>query len=322
MTISRTAGANRLPTTTWPTQNRPAAISPTLAARPSMLSSMLNELVRPTIHITVTSATEQRMSERPEQGHADARGGQNRCAEDLDPQPELPLQVLPVVDQAHDHDDRGQGQDLQQLAGPAEKPAGGDMLGHRPGKLGAAQQNGQTAGSQHDHGRQPDGHTPTQRHGRLVALVPARPVQKAEPQRDTARASAQKSQDSTNAATASPSPASTRTQSYRSTSSSLLAATSEPDHLGFGRYQRRMLTQATNRIRNSASTRPMVIHSIGRSGGQPALSPPADDGDDDERPAERDDRHRGQQDIRKPGQGVGGLHEVAAPDRAAIRSRQ
>jgi hypothetical protein len=35
-----------------------------------------------------------------------------------------------------------------------------------------------------------------------------------------------------------------------------------------------MLTQATNRTRNNASTRPMVTHSMGRSGGQPALSPP------------------------------------------------
>ena len=153
------------------------------------------------------------MSERPEQGHADARGGQNRCAEDLDPEPELPLQVLPVVDQAHDHDDRGKDEDLQQLAGPAEEPAGSDMLGHRPGKLGAAQQNGQTAGPQHDHRRQPDGHTSTQRHGRLVALVPARPVQKSEPQRVPACQGAETARSSTNAATASPSPVLTRTQS-------------------------------------------------------------------------------------------------------------
>ena len=41
---------------TWAPTNNDAAISPTLAARPSMLSRKLKALVSPTIHTTVIPA--------------------------------------------------------------------------------------------------------------------------------------------------------------------------------------------------------------------------------------------------------------------------
>ncbi len=47
--------ANRLPAATCAPQNRAAAIRPTLAASPSILSNMLNALVNPTTHKTVTA---------------------------------------------------------------------------------------------------------------------------------------------------------------------------------------------------------------------------------------------------------------------------
>ena len=83
-----------------------------------------------------------------------------------------------------------------------------------------------------------------------------------------------------------------------------------------------MLTQATNSVRKSTMTAPIVTHSIGRSGGQRELWPPLMMATIRNGPPKQTTAQGGQQHVREPGQGVGGAHEGFAPARAAIRSRQ
>ncbi len=65
-----------------------------------MLSSMLNELVSPTIQRTVTVPPSSGMGERPEERDAHARRGEHRGTGDLDAQPEPPVEGSPSRPQA------------------------------------------------------------------------------------------------------------------------------------------------------------------------------------------------------------------------------
>ncbi len=110
------------PTATCAPQNKAAAIRPTLAASPSILSSILNALVKPTIHSTVTAPPSERMGERPEQRDPHSASGQRDRAEELNAQPEPPVQVLEIVDQPHGHDHAGQGENQGEPAQLARWP--------------------------------------------------------------------------------------------------------------------------------------------------------------------------------------------------------
>ena len=128
-----TAGTKRLPTATWAPQNKIATIRPTLAARPSMLSSILNELVSPTTQSTVTAPPKQRVGERAEQGDSHAAHGEGDRAAELDAQAQPPVEGLPVIPEAHEHDDAGERENEAERARAKHDAAG--MTGECFGKV-------------------------------------------------------------------------------------------------------------------------------------------------------------------------------------------
>ena len=169
-TISSTAGANRLPTAACAAPKISAAIRPTLAARPSMLSSMLNELVSPTIQSTVTAPPSRGWVNGPNRVIRAPEGRHRRRAAELDRQPRLPVKILAIVDEPHHHHDRAQADDPTQLAGALTKPPG--CLAIDSGSQSAPRRTTKPAGRKHDHDRQPDRDAAPQRGRRRCPLCP------------------------------------------------------------------------------------------------------------------------------------------------------
>ena len=133
-TTSKTAGANRLPAASCAPQNKAAAISPTLAASPSMLSSMLNALVKPTIHSTVTVPPRRGWVNGPNSVTRIPLAATSDGTGELDAQPDLPIEIVEIVKQAHDHDHAGQSENPDELARTVDDPT--EMTLQRLGKPG------------------------------------------------------------------------------------------------------------------------------------------------------------------------------------------
>ena len=81
-------------------------------------------------------------------------------------------------------------------------------------------------------------------------------------------------------------------------------------------YHQPIVTQATKSATTRPKTSAMTIHSTGRSGGQSALGAARRTTRSSERPAERDERHRPQQDVRQPGKRGHSAHDALAAARA------